>query len=94
VPKFDWQLLVALLAVAGSAGYLARAGWKMLRSRKKSGAPCESCHSCAGPSKASGPPSTLVPLETFAQSEKKNDGGCGRRSLRFSAHAAIQPAAS
>ena len=65
--NIDWQLIVALLAVAGAAWFLVRRGMALLQRGKKAGrGDCGSCGSCAaGPSAASGAPAQFVPLDSL-----------------------------
>jgi hypothetical protein len=72
VPAFDWQLIVALAAVAGAAGFLIRRGLTLLRSGKKSKPACGSCGSCATAPSAPPTASTgFVPLESLVRDDQK-----------------------
>jgi hypothetical protein len=72
VPPFDWQLIVALAAVAGAGWFLVRRGLTLLRSGKNSKPACGSCGSCAT---APGTPPTastgFVPLESLVRDDQK-----------------------
>ena len=71
MPKFDWQLIVALLAVAGAGSFLIRRGLKLFRAGRKAGGACGSCGSCtAGPSAARGRPTAFVPLERLTPDDE------------------------
>ena len=70
MPGFDWQLIVALAAVAGAAAFLVRRGVMLLRSGKKSKPACGSCGSCAATSNtAATSPAGFVPLETLVRKD-------------------------
>jgi hypothetical protein len=72
MPRFDWQLIVALLAVAGAAWFLFRRMFKTLQTGKKTDSTCGSCGSCATRSNpATTPHSTFVPLETLTRDKAR-----------------------
>ena len=72
MPIFDWQLIVALLAVVAAAWFLIRRGLKLLRTGKKSDPSCGSCGSCAAAPNAPATPSdAFVPLEALVREEGK-----------------------
>ncbi|MGE5194086.1 MAG: hypothetical protein ACM3U2_16445 [Deltaproteobacteria bacterium] len=73
MPTFDWQLSVALFAVAAAASFLIRRGLTMLRAGKKSAAACGSCGSCAATTNAptARQSASFVPLETLTRDKEK-----------------------
>jgi hypothetical protein len=72
LPSFDWQLIVALLAVAGAGWFLARRALNSIWPAKKDGSACGSCGSCAGGQNATrGSNAAFVPLESLAANEHK-----------------------
>jgi hypothetical protein len=68
MPNFDWQLIVALLAVAAAAAFLVRRALRLLQSGRQPGHACGSCGVCPtdSPSSAAAP-SSFVPLETLSR---------------------------
>ncbi len=68
MPNLDWQLIVALLAVAAAAAFLIRRALRLLRSSRESGRACGSCGGCPtdSPSSAAAP-SSFVPLESLTR---------------------------
>jgi hypothetical protein len=74
MPSFDWQSVVALLAVAGAAWFLARRALAVLRAGTKPGSACGSCDSCAASNSApSRAPSALVSIEEFVTHEDQKE---------------------
>jgi hypothetical protein len=72
MPTFDWQLIVALLAMASAACVLIRRAMKLFRAGKKAGSACGSCGSCAaGPIVADGTPMEFIPLEKLAPIDER-----------------------
>ena len=69
MPKFDWQLIVVILALAGAASYVVRRGMNTFLSRRQSAAgagSCGSCGSCSSSTKPTGNSTTgFVPLENL-----------------------------
>ena len=63
---FDWQLVVAILAIAGAAGFLIRRGLRLVRAGKGAGGACGTCGSCPTESDGAVSRSTaFVPLESL-----------------------------
>ena len=81
MPTFDWQLIVALLAVAAAASFLVRRALSLLQSGDKAGGACGSCGSCSTKTSA-GSPTPFIPLESLSLrldnesrlSEQQRDG--------------------
>jgi hypothetical protein len=73
MPKFDWQLIVAMLAVAGAVLLLVRRGLRLLRSGTKSESACGSCGSCSAATNRpdAAPATAFVPLQTLVREEEK-----------------------
>lgn len=72
MPTFDWQLIVALLALTGAVWFLVRRGLKLFRTGPKGGGACGSCGSCAASPPAAGSPPAFVPLESLAVQNEKS----------------------
>ena len=76
MPKFDWQLIVVMLAMAGAVSYLVRRGIKTFRSsgQNASGAgSCGSCGSCDSAAKIAGNSTTsFVPLEDLTSNTTRS----------------------
>jgi hypothetical protein len=71
MPRSDWQLIGALLAVAGAAWFLIRRMFNALQAGKKMDSTCGSCASCpTGASPAGAPQPTFVRLETLTQDKE------------------------
>jgi hypothetical protein len=68
MPNFDWQLIVALLAVAAAGLFLIRRALRLLQSSRESGRACGSCGACpTGSPSSAAAPSSFVPLETLSR---------------------------
>jgi hypothetical protein len=79
MPTFDWQLIVALLAVAAAASFLARRAVSLLQSGGKAGGVCGSCGSCSTALKSSTDSSTsFIPLESLALKSVDGAGTSGQ----------------
>jgi hypothetical protein len=73
MPNFDWQLIVALLAVAAAAAFLVRRALSLLQSGGKAGGACGTCGACPSGTKSSTHASeSFIPLESL--SLKSDDG--------------------
>jgi len=73
MPTFDWQLIVALLAVAAAAAFLIRRTLRLFQAENKSGRACNSCAACpAAPNSSAHSSASFIPLES--RSPKSNDG--------------------
>jgi hypothetical protein len=67
MPNLDWQLVVALLAIAGAAAFLIHRGLRLLRTGRRASGACGTCGSCpAEPKDNVGRPTAFVPLESLA----------------------------
>jgi len=71
MPHPDWQLIVALLAIAGAAWFLIRRGTKRLRNAgKASDGACGACDSCHGARNSGGDFATgFVLLESLSEAQ-------------------------
>jgi hypothetical protein len=68
MPNFDWQLVVALLAVAAAAAFLIRRALNLLQSGGKAGGACGTCGACPTALKSSTDASgSFIPLETLSR---------------------------
>ncbi len=72
MPKFDWQLIVALFAVGAAAWFLIRHSLRLLRGGKNSEPACGTCGSCAAaPNAPATPSAAFVPLESLVREDEK-----------------------
>ena len=72
MPKFDWQLILALFAVAAAGWFLVRRCLKAWRAAAKSDRTCGSCGSCATAENRSATASpTFVPLDALVPQDDK-----------------------
>jgi hypothetical protein len=66
MPNFDWQLIVALVAVAAAAMFLIRRALRLLQSGGKAGGACGTCGACPTAVKPSTDSSaSFIPLESL-----------------------------
>lgn len=73
MPNFEWQLIIALLAVAAAAAFLIRRALRLFQSENKSGGACNSCGACpTAPHSSAHSSASFIPLESL--SLKSNDG--------------------
>jgi len=73
MPKFDWQLIAALLIVAAAVLFLIRHGLRLRQSGKKSEPACGSCGSCSAATNRpdAAPATAFVPLQTLVRKDER-----------------------
>ena len=79
--QFDWQSILVVLALAGSAAYLIRCAIRALRSEGRQARGCSSCSACPSTQAHAGAaPANLVTLApTFDSSAESKSPRPGER---------------
>ena len=78
MPTLDWQLIVALLAVAAAAGFLIRRAVNLVRSGRKAEGACGTCGACpTSLDSSTGSSASFIPIESLALKSDDCAGDAG-----------------